>query len=147
MKKNISRRATKQRKIILEELRRVRTHPTADSIFKMVRKRLPSISFGTVYRNLNLLKDEGKILELTCGKYSCHYDGNPQMHYHFFCLHCGKIFDIEELNLEDLNKMLNKKSDFVARYHRLDFYGYCGKCYKKLKKVNNQRAGTDERRI
>lgn len=128
MEKEILRRATRQRKLILEELRKVKTHPTADSLFRAARRRLPSVSFGTVYRNLNLLKDEGQILELTCGKYSCRYDGDTKNHYHFFCLKCKKVFDLDEPILKDLDKKVSRKSGMNIKYHRIDFYGYCKDC-------------------
>lgn len=128
MERAILRRTTKQRKTLLEELRKVKTHPTADAIFKMVRRRLPSISFGTVYRNLNLLRDQGEILELVCGKYSCHYDGDIKNHYHLFCLKCKRVFDLDVPVLGDLDKKVSKNSGFKVKYHRIDFYGYCQDC-------------------
>ena len=133
MKKEILRRTTKQRSIILEELRKVKTHPTADIIFMMVRKKIPSISFGTVYRNLNLLRDEGQILELACGKYRCRYDGTVKTHYHSICLECEKVFDLEEPLLKNLDTKISKKSNFEIKYHRIDFYGYCQDCKKSAK--------------
>lgn len=129
MRKNIIRRNTSQRQVILEELRKVQTHPTADAIFKMVRKRLPNISYGTVYRNLNLLRDESKVLELSCGRYSCRYDGTVSNHYHFFCLGCKNVFDMEDLPLlKDLDALAGANPDFKVFSHRLEFHGYCRKC-------------------
>lgn len=128
MKKQILRRTTKQRSVILEELRKVKTHPTADVVFKMVRRKLPSVSFGTIYRNLNLLRDQGHILELFCGKYSCRYDGNIKNHYHFFCIKCRKVFDIDEPILNNLDSKVSKKLGFTVKYHRVDFYGHCRGC-------------------
>lgn len=133
MKKKIPRRNTKQRKLILEELQKVKTHPTANSVFKMVRRRIPAISFGTVYRNLNLLKDEGRILELIQGKHSCRYDGNPQMHYHLFCLSCAGVFDIQQEVFKDLNRKVRKVSGFLVKYHQINFYGYCRECKDKTR--------------
>jgi Fe2+ or Zn2+ uptake regulation protein len=133
MQAELIRRPTKQRNIILEELRKVKIHPTADAVFKMARRRLPRVSFGTVYRNLNLLRDEGKILELTCGKYSCRYDGNTTNHYHFFCLSCKKVFDLHGPIIANLNKKISRKSGVTVKYHRIDFYGYCKSCKEKTK--------------
>ena len=117
----------------MDELCKVKTHPSADSLFKMVRKRLPSISYGTVYRNLNLLKEENKVLELSFGKYSCRYDGVVSEHLHFFCLKCKNVFDVEEVSLNDWEEKVSKKLNFKVEYHRVEFYGYCDKC-KNLKK-------------
>ncbi len=130
MKKEILRRNSAQRNIILEELKKTKSHPTADSLFKTVRRRVPSISFGTVYRNLNFLRNQGQILELTCGRYSCRYDGNIQNHYHFFCFRCQKLFDLDEPVLNNLDNKVSKNLRAVVKYHRIDFYGYCGECKK-----------------
>ncbi|MCM8827356.1 MAG: transcriptional repressor [Candidatus Omnitrophica bacterium] len=134
----IKHRNTKQRKVILEELKKTTLHPTAEMLFKMVKKRSPKISFGTVYRNLNLLKEQGQILELTCGKDSCRYDGDITPHYHFFCLTCKKVFDLNISVLdkeEKLYKDIYKKTGLAIKYHRLDFYGYCKECEIKMKEI------------
>ena len=128
MKKEITRRNTRQRQVILDELCKVKTHPGADSIFKMVRKKIPNVSYGTVYRNLNLLRDEGKVLELSLGKYSCRYDGTVVSHSHFFCLRCKNIFDIAELNMNNLDGRISDRHNFKVEYHRIEFFGYCDKC-------------------
>lgn len=127
-KEKAKRRETKQRQIILEELTKVKSHPRADVLFGMVRKRLPSISMGTVYRNLNLLKDEGKVLELACGKNSCHYDADTQNHYHFFCVQCESIFDLDEPIVKGLDEAISKNYKMKVEYHRMNFYGYCRNC-------------------
>lgn len=135
MKKHILERNTKQKKIILEELKKVKTHPTADSIFRMARKRMPAISFGTVYRNLNSLKEGKQITELTNGKYSCRYDGNTDTHYHYYCMDCKKVFDVDKPVLKELNKTMSDKSGFQINYHRINFYGKCRECQScKIKK-------------
>ncbi len=128
MKKEILRRDTRQRKIILEELMRVKTHPTADVLFRMARRRLPDISFGTVYRNLNLLRDKGDVLELTCGKYKCRYDGDTKAHYHFLCVKCKSVFDVNIPILRGLDKKVNEALKSQVKYHRVEFYGYCRDC-------------------
>ena len=134
MKKNILRRNTRQRQVILEELRKVKSHPTADAVFKMVRKRFPGISYGTVYRNLNLLRDESKVMELSYGRYSRRYDGTVGNHYHFFCLSCKNVFDLEDLPLlKDLEELAGANPDFRVVSHRLEFHGYCRKCDQGFK--------------
>lgn len=125
------RRNSKQRNIILGELKKLKTHPTADSLFKIVRSKIPKISFGTVYRNLNLLRQQNQILELTCGRYSCRYDGTTSNHYHFVCKICGKVFDVDISLIENLEKQIEKKSGFSIESHRLEFYGKCKNCKRR----------------
>ncbi len=61
LKKEKTHRITRQRRVILEELRRVNNHPSADEIYEIVRRRMPRISLGTVYRNLEMLTELGEI--------------------------------------------------------------------------------------
>lgn len=73
---------TRQRSVILEELRKVTTHPSADGIYEMVRKRLPRISLGTIYRNLEILFENGDIRRLDTGSHLRRFDGRAEDHYH-----------------------------------------------------------------
>ncbi|NNK14655.1 MAG: transcriptional repressor, partial [Desulfofustis sp.] len=82
-------RLTPQRQVILEELAKVKTHPTANEVYDMVRKRLPRIGLGTVYRNLELMADNGMILKLEVGGSQKRFDATTDLHYHIRCTGCG----------------------------------------------------------
>jgi len=122
-------RMTKQRKTILKVLKNTNSHPTADTIYEEVKKEIPNISLGTVYRNLNLLADKGKITVINYANDQSHYDGNTENHYHFRCNNCGNVFDLE-LNLIDkkINSKVENNTDFIVDNHRLEFYGLCSTC-------------------
>ena len=96
-------RLTTQRQIILEELGKVTSHPTANEVYDMVRKRLPRIGLGTVYRNLELMADNGIILKLEVGGTQKRFDATVDPHYHIRCLSCGKVNDIEVPVMEGIN--------------------------------------------
>ena len=83
-------RLTPQRQVILEELAKVKTHPTANEVYDMVRKRLPRIGLGTVYRNLELMADNGMILKLEVGGSQKRFDATTNLHYHIRCT-CWRI--------------------------------------------------------
>ena len=85
MPKTQNRRMTLQRKTILEVLRQTDFHPSADEIYMMVRERLPRISLGTVYRNLEVLSESGFIQKLELGGTIKRFDWNPEKHYHIRC--------------------------------------------------------------
>ncbi|MFW6281735.1 MAG: Fur family transcriptional regulator [bacterium] len=124
-------RMTKQRKAILRVLKNTKSHPTADWIYEKVKKDIPNISLGTVYRNLNVLAEMGKINVLNYGSSQSRYDGKSDHHYHFHCEKCGKVYDLE-LDLETyLNNEVNKKTGFIANEHRLEFSGICPECQQK----------------
>lgn len=85
---------TRQRAIILETLRDVTSHPTADEIYGLVREKMPRISLGTVYRNLDLLTGSGTIRRLDKAGAQKHFDGNTMPHHHVRCRSCGRIGDV-----------------------------------------------------
>lgn len=118
---------SKQREAILKELCSRCDHPTADELYTQLRKELPSISLGTVYRNLSLLNNEGLIRKLACGT-ADHFDGNPNPHYHFCCNHCGRVYDLDMPVHSDLEAEAAKHTDFTIESHSLIFYGKCRNC-------------------
>src|SRR6056297_3643031 len=103
-------RMTKQHKAILRVLKNTESHPTADWIYEQVKKEIPNISLGTVYRNLNVLSELGKIQILDYGSTYSRYDGNPKNHYHFRCEKCGRVYDINVDLFDDINKIVNEKT-------------------------------------
>ena len=131
MQKQPNLRMTRQRRVILEELRKVSTHPSADEVYEIVRKRLPRISLGTVYRNLEILSESGDIQKLEPGCSLKRFDGNPSEHCHIRCVRCGRIADapmIPDLEI-DLGRVNSTEFEIIG--HRLEFLGVCPKCSDK----------------
>jgi len=127
------RRRSRQRMAILELLKGVRTHPSADSIYDEVRKKLPQISKGTIYRNLKVLEDEGVIIKLNVDGMVGRYEIRQDNHYHFICEKCGGIFDLNEPIETELNVKFAKKTGFKMTHHRLQFRGLCKDCQRGMK--------------
>ncbi|WP_456463363.1 Fur family transcriptional regulator [Persephonella sp.] len=127
MEKNIKRRNTHQRKVILEILRSTDIHPTADWIYERARQVIPNISLGTVYRNLKILKDEGLILELNDGKQS-RFDGRIDQHFHFKCINCNSIYDIDNKQIINVEYNDLQKEGYQIRSFDVIFSGICPKC-------------------
>ncbi len=121
-------RLTTQRQIILEELGKVTSHPTANEVYDMVRKRLPRIGLGTVYRNLELMAETGIILKLEVGGTQKRFDATVAPHYHIRCLSCGKVDDIEVPVMEDINKTAAEISHYEVIGHHIEFSGICSEC-------------------
>ncbi len=121
-------RLTTQRQIILEELGKVTSHPTANEIYDMVRKRLPRIGLGTVYRNLELMAETGIILKLEVGGTQKRFDATVAPHYHIRCLSCGKVDDIEIPVMADINKTAAEISHYEVLGHHIEFSGICTEC-------------------
>jgi len=121
-------RMTRQRMVILEELRKVNTHPSADEIYEMVRKRLPRISLGTIYRNLEILSETGEIRRLETGSHLKRFDGRADDHYHIRCLRCDRLVDIFVHLGAELDDRIKGSTDFSVLGHKLEFVGICRNC-------------------
>ncbi len=140
MQKQSNLRMTRQRKVILEELCKVNTHPSADELYAMVRKRLPRISLGTVYRNLEILSESGDIQKLEPGCSLKRFDGNPAEHCHVRCVSCNRIVDAPmapdlDIDLEQLNS-----TDFKIIGHKLEYLGMCPQCSDKSNPAEKQES-------
>jgi Fur family ferric uptake transcriptional regulator len=122
---------TRQRGIILEELRSVNSHPSADEIYEMVRKRLPRISLGTVYRNLEILCELEEIQKIEAGGSLKRFDGNPEPHYHIRCIGCDRLVDAPVTPLIKAGKAIHSSTDYKIIGHRFEFLGVCPPCSKK----------------
>ena len=128
MKKQLNLQMTRQRKVILEELRKVDTHPSADVVYEMVRKHLPCISLGTVYRNLEILSANGEIQKLELGCTLKRFDGIAENHYHIRCIHCDRVVDAPADFDVTVNHDLKNATDFKIIGHKLEFIGICPDC-------------------
>lgn len=126
-------RITHQRRVILEEIQKINTHPTADDVYKMVRKRLPRISLGTVYRNLELLSTHGLIQKIGPVSSQMRFDGITKNHYHLRCIYCSSVEDAPIDPTESLESTIREKSDYNIIGHKLEFIGICPKCEEKGK--------------
>ena len=123
-------RLTTQRQILLEELSKVNSHPTACELYEMVRKRLPRIGLGTVYRNLELMADSGMILKLELGGAQKRFDATTDPHYHVRCSSCGKMEDITVAVQEKITANAVKKTPYDILGHNVEFTGECPTCQK-----------------
>ena len=123
----VQTRMTKQRKVILEELRKLHSHPTADELYDIVRQRLPRISLGTVYRNLDVLAETGEILKLESAGSQKRFDGNNMPHAHIRCIRCGRVGDVMNYNVS-VPADEAEAHGFSITGTRVEFEGVCHHC-------------------
>ena len=121
-------RKSKQREAILRLLKSTTSHPTAEWIYEQVRREIPDISLGTVYRNLKLLKGKGEILELDLAGAQSRFNGKTKNHYHFRCEQCGRLFDVDEPVHKEMDERVARKMGFKVFNHVLEFRGRCKDC-------------------
>ena len=126
-----SLRMTHQREVILDELGKAKTHPTADSLYERVKKRLPRISLATVYRNLEILSEVGLIKKLEISGRQKRFDWDLEQHDHIYCVQCHRVDNIE---LERPRKFTLPPEDdrgYQIDGCRVEFFGVCPQCQKK----------------
>jgi Fur family peroxide stress response transcriptional regulator len=115
-------------------LRGTGRHPTADWIYDRLKSDFPNLSMGTVYRNLNILIDQGAVGRIDFGSTFDRFDANTDPHYHFICEKCGSILDLQLPFDKALNMRVTQSTPFTVYRHRIEFYGVCDRCKKHSKR-------------
>jgi len=118
---------------ILDSFLSSKKHITAEELYGIIKKKHKSIGIATVYRTLKLLCDSGicRILKLDDGvtRYEALY--GHEHHDHLICANCGKVVEVYDKKIEELQLKIAKKHHFILKNHRLDMYGICSECKKK----------------
>ena len=113
----------------MDAVQRAPIHPDACWVYDQVRRRLPNISLGTVYRSLDVLEDAGLIQELPQAGGPTRYDANVEAHQHVVCSQCGRVADVEVDDLTAVREMVARKAGFAEVVaERMEFYGRCARC-------------------
>ena len=121
-------RFTKQRQAVLEVVRGSSQHPDAAHVFDAVKRIVPSISLGTVYRSLEALVQEGHLIQVQQPGQATRYDARLEDHAHFICDACGEVFDVL-IELPDLTGLVAARLEgFTVREARVEFHGTCRRC-------------------
>ena len=139
-------RRTRPREVVLEVVRTTDSHPTAEQVHELVRRRLPRVSLGTVYRNLRRLVETGLVKELP-GPHA-RFDGNATDHHHFTCTACGRIVDVAgalaDAPARALTARIAALTGLGITHQRIEFYGRCDACRRA--RATRRRAAPRPRR-
>lgn len=131
------KRYSRQRELIYQALCSTVEHPTADMVYQWLKPENPSLSLGTVYRNLNLLADEGIIIRMPFPVER--YDANIRPHPHFCCRRCGAVSDLELPYDTSLDAQVSTLGYQVER-HSVLFSGICTHCLEQSDSVQEEPA-------
>ncbi len=123
-------RTSLKRNRILELLKSVTCHPTAEWIYMELKEEIPELSLATVYRNLEQLEKKGIIQKIEGQEKTTHYDGNAEPHYHLSCVRCMKIFDIPAELIHLPVEGITKNAPFEVTDYTISFRGICPDCKK-----------------
>ena len=127
-----------QREAILDELRSLTCHPTAEELYTRLRNIMPNLSLATVYRNLEQFSKAGLVLKLDCGGELKRFDGYVAIHPHMRCSDCGAVSDLDNRKLDQLqNELIKLLPELDCRTLRPEFCGLCPNCQEhKLEEMN-----------
>ena len=123
-------RNSEQRKVILEVLTKTKIHPTAKEIYHKVNKKLPDIGIATIYRNLDFLEKNKKIIKLKSKNREARYDGITKKHCHLICKKCGRIIDLMDVENILIKSKELRKSKFKIDPGYAEMFGTCNRCNK-----------------
>lgn len=120
-------RNTRQLQVIWAAIQHDKSHPTADQVYEKVRRKLPNISLGTVYRNLQKLVAENRLQVLILGR-SQHFDPLVERHQHFICEQCDQVYDVLLDHQREIKPAKLPHEGFKVTSHHTAFYGTCKHC-------------------
>ena len=126
-------RNSKQRTAIMSELSSRTDHPTAEELYLTLKTNYPTLSLGTVYRNLKQLYEEGMVLCLNCDS-SDRFDDTVTPHFHLSCTNCKRLYDLEIPEIPNIIETAEKHYKGRIDTYSLIYTGVCEEC---MKKINN----------
>jgi Fe2+ or Zn2+ uptake regulation protein len=138
---NKMNKKTRQKEAILATLKQTSSHPTADWVYNQVKKEIPNISLGTVYRNLRQLSAQGQVQELKLCDTLSRFDARLDNHYHFRCEQCGSVLDVDMPVEKELNRKAERETGFRVTHHVMEFYGLCDQCQTGAQPLNRGITG------
>ena len=131
--KKPQRRNSFQRERIFQIIAGSKGHPKALNIYEQLRKEMPSVSLGNVYRNIAILQEEGRIASRDVGDGIGRYDAIIGDHCHFVCKRCGAVSDFDMPLHGEITEEARRKSCHDIRGHTIQFHGVCRKCMPSSK--------------
>lgn len=124
----------RKRNAILEYLRSVRTHPSAEEVYAALKPQIPDLAMGTVYRNLQLFRQQGLVDCVATVDGAARYDASVVPHVHFVCNACGAVLDLSEMEIPaSLSAAARQYSGGTVETCRLSFTGLCARCRQTVK--------------
>jgi len=126
--RRIGIKATHQRIEIFKELAATGEHPDAESIYRRVLKRIPSMSFDTVYRTLRMLEEKNLIARVPSAQDRARFDANMERHHHFVCSSCGKIVDFTSPALDGFVPPPEVRRLGTVDSVQVELRGLCNEC-------------------
>jgi Fur family peroxide stress response transcriptional regulator len=124
-------RITPQRIAIVDYLLKTVDHPSADRIHKVIQRKYPMVSLSTIYKTLELLKEKRLVNEIEVDG-ETRFDADTDEHINLVCMNCGKIDDVDESTLKEIQVKASRKSKYLIIKSSFELFGYCNNCKAKF---------------
>ena len=127
------RRNTIQKDLVRNAVYEMRRHVTANEVYEFIKEAYPTIGKGTVYRNLDILAEEGALRKVEVPDGPNRFDFTLKNHYHVRCIKCGEISDVDMDQIPDLLERIHNTHGIEFVDYDISFKGICPKCREKVK--------------
>ena len=134
-------RNTIQKQLVLEAICVLKNHPTVDEVYKYIAEKYPGISKGTVYRNINMLVNNGSLARISCQSGPDRFDDIMQKHYHINCRQCGRFIDVPLDYHKHLDNLVSDLTGYKVDNHDIVFNGLCAICRETLPSNTDKEKG------
>ena len=129
----ITRRNTIQKELIRNAVYEMKRHVTANEVYEFIKESYPTIGKGTVYRNLDILVEEGALRKVEVSEGPNRFDFTLKNHYHVRCVKCGEVSDVDMDEILDLMKKIHDTHGIEFLDYDISFKGICPKCREEAK--------------
>ncbi len=136
----MERRHTIQKDLVLNAVMQMHGHVSADEVCEYIRIEHPNIGKGTVFRNLGILAEEGKIRRVEIPDGADRFDSTLKRHYHIRCVKCGKVFDVDMEEIKDLEERVADRHGMIFTDYDILFKGICPECQEKARRNADEPA-------
>ncbi|MGN8887321.1 Fur family transcriptional regulator [Blautia sp. HCP28S3_G10] len=132
-----NRRNTIQKDLVKNAVYEMKRHVTANEVYEFLKMEYPTIGKGTVYRNLDILSEEGALRKVEVPDGANRFDITLKNHYHVRCIKCGEVSDVDMEEKPDLMKRIHDTHGIDFLEYDISFKGICPRCREKMKEEQN----------
>ena len=132
-----NRRNTIQKDLVKNAVYEMKRHVTANEVYEFLKKEYPTIGKGKVYRNLDILSEEGALRKVEVPDGANRFDITLKNHYHVRCIKCGEVSDVDMEDIPDLMKRIHDMHGIDFLEYDISFKGICPRCREKMKEEQN----------
>ncbi len=127
------RRNTIQKDLVRNAVYEMKRHVTVNEVYEFLKKEYPTIGKGTVYRNLDILVEEGALRKVEVSEGPNRFDFTLKNHYHVRCVKCDEVSDVDMDEIPDLMKKIHDTHGIEFLDYDISFKGICPKCREEAK--------------